>query len=136
MVCRGPAGLCPPRDPYHRIDVLASRRHVVVRHAGTLLAESTRPKMLYETGLPPRYYLPWADVRLELLELSETVSECPYKGEGRHWHLRLDDHRLEDVAWSLPHPLPEGIEAAEHVSFYTEKVTVTVDGDPVQPDYF
>lgn len=116
------------RDPYHRVDVVSSHRHVVVEHAGTVIADSTRPKMLFETGLPPRYYLPWADVRLELLELSDTVSECPYKGDGQHWNLRIGDQHLADAAWSLPHPLPEGIPAAEHVSFYQDKVTVTVDG--------
>lgn len=115
------------RDPYHRIDVLSSHRHVMVEHAGTVIADTTRPKMLFETGLPPRYYLPWADVRLELLDISTTISECPYKGDGQHWHLNLEEGQVVDAAWSLPHPLPEGIVAAEHVSFYPEKVTVTVD---------
>lgn len=115
------------RDPYHRVDVVSSHRHVVVKHGPTVVADSTRPKMLFETGLPPRFYLPWADVRLDLLEISATVSECPYKGDGQHWHLRLGEGRLDDAAWSLPHPLPEGIAAAEHVSFYADKVAVTVD---------
>lgn len=117
------------RDPYHRIDVLSSHRHVLVEHEGVVIADTTRPKMLFETGLPPRYYLPWADVRLGLLEPSDTVSECPYKGDGQHWHLKNMDQHLRDAAWSLPHPLPEGLPAAEHVSFYQDKVTVTVDGD-------
>lgn len=116
------------RDPYHRVDVLASRRHVIVRHSGQVIADSTRPKMLYETGLPPRYYLPWLDVRLGLLELSDTVSQCPYKGDGQHWNLKVGDERRADAAWSLPHPLAEGIHASEHVSFYPDKVGVTVDG--------
>ncbi len=117
------------RDPYHRVDVLSSHRHVVVEHAGTVIGDTTRPKMLFETGLPPRYYLPWADVRLELLDLSETVSQCPYKGDGQHWHLNVGEQRLADAAWSLPHPLPEGLPAAEHVSFYQDKLTVIVDGN-------
>jgi len=116
------------RDTYHRVDVLSSHRHVIVEHAGTVIADTTRPKLLFETGLPPRYYLPWSDIRHELLQLSDTVSQCPYKGDGQHWHLTLGDHHLPDAAWSLPHPLPEGIPAAEHVSFYPDKVTVTVDG--------
>lgn len=120
------------RDPYHRVDVLASHRHVLVEHAGTIVADTTRPKMLFETGLPPRYYIPWADVRFGLLELSQTVSECPYKGDGQHWHLRTAGAHVADAAWSLPHPLPEGIPAAEHVSFYPDPVTVTVDGQRLQ----
>ncbi len=120
------------RDPYHRVDVLTSHRHVVVEHAGTLIADTNRPKMLFETGLPPRYYLPWADVRLELLELSRTVSQCPYKGDGQHWSLHAGHDLVHDVAWSLPHPLPEGLAAAEHVCFYPDLVTVTVDGVRVE----
>lgn len=116
------------RDPYHRVDVLTSHRHVVVEHGSEIIADTIRPKMLFETGLPPRYYLPWADVRLELFQLSDTVSECPYKGDGQHWDLKIKDEELTDAAWSLPHPLPEGMPAAEHVSFYEDGVTVTVDG--------
>ena len=82
--------------------------------------------MLFETGLPPRSYIPWADVRIGLLELSATVSGCPYKGDGQHWHLGVG--RVDDAAWSLPHPLPEGIPAAEHVSFSTDQFTITVNG--------
>ena len=120
------------RDPYHRVDVLASHRHVVVRHAGQVIADSSRPKMLFETGLPPRYYLPWADVRLGLLDLSGTVSQCPYKGDGQHWNLKVGDVSMADAAWSLPHPLAEGLHASEHVSFYADKVEVTVDGARLQ----
>ena len=116
------------KDPYHRVDVRSSSRHVTVRSNGQTIAESHRPALLFETGLPTRYYLPFADVRLELLFLSETVSECPYKGEGQHWHLTVDGQRTEDAAWSLPHPLPEGFGAAEHVCFYADKVEVEVDG--------
>ena len=65
---------------------------------------------------------------LHTLELSRTVSECPYNGNGQHWHLDVGEQHVSDAAWSLPHPLPEGVTAAEHVSFYPDKVTVTVDG--------
>lgn len=116
------------RDSYHRVDVRAASRHVTVRRGDYLLADSDRPKMLFETGLPTRFYLPAADVRIDLLELSDTVSECPYKGDGQYWHLTGPGDRIEDVAWTLPHPLPEGLAAAEHVCFDAVKVDVTVDG--------
>lgn len=70
-------------------------------------------------------------MRLELLEQSETVSEFPYKGDGQHWHLIIGDQMVPDAAWSLPHPLPEGVTAAEHICFYPEKVEVMVDGERV-----
>lgn len=81
-----------------------------------------------------RYYLPFADVRTELLTLSETVSQCPYKGDGQHWDLLSADTapgRVVGAAWSLPHPLAEATLALEHVSFYPDKLDVTVDGQRV-----
>lgn len=120
-----------PRDPYHRVDVRSSSRHVVVRHGGLVVAESKRPKLLFETANPVRYYLPFDDVRGELLSKSDTVSECPYKGDGQHWHLRAGGEDVADAAWSLPHPLPEGLAATAHVCFYPGKVETEVDGDRV-----
>jgi len=117
------------RDPYHRVEVLSSHRHVTVELDGRLLADTHRPKLLFETGLPVHHYLPWSDVRLDLLELSDTISECPYKGDGQHWNLVEDGAVVvPDVAWSLPHPLAEGVPAAEHVCFYSDKVVITLDG--------
>lgn len=75
-----------PRDPYHRVDVRSSSRHVIVRHQGHVAAESSRPKRLFETGNPIRYYLPLADVRTGLFSKSDYVSACTYKGDGQHWH--------------------------------------------------
>lgn len=121
-----------PRDPYHRVDVRASSMHIIVSHAGDVIAETTRPKLLFETAVPIRYYLPLDDVRFDLLERSDTISECPYKGDGQHWNLVIGADRTEDVAWTLPHPLPEGLAAAEHVSFYPNKVEITVDGHRIE----
>jgi len=118
-------------DPYHRVDVRSSSRHVVIRAKGETVAETTRPKLLFETGLPTRFYLPFADVRLDVLRRSDTVSECPYKGDGQHWHLTVGGSEIEDAAWSLPHPLPAGLSAAEHLCFYPEKAQVFVDGLPI-----
>ena len=119
------------RDPYHRVDVRAGSYHVAVRHGDTLVAESDRPKLLFETGVPVRWYLPTEDVRTDLLVRSDTVSDCQYKGRGEHWHLDVAGTKVEDVAWSLPDPLPEGARAARHFCFYGDKVDVEVDGEPV-----
>ncbi|MFD1722710.1 DUF427 domain-containing protein [Amnibacterium endophyticum] len=116
------------KDPYHRVDVLTASRSVVVRVGGEVVAESLRPKLLFETGLPVRYYVPWADTAIGAFERSGTVSECPYKGDGQHWHVTAGGQRVEDAAWSLPRPLPEGFPALEHVAFYAEKVELEVDG--------
>ena len=120
-----------PRDPYHRFDVHASSRHVVVRHGDRILADSHRPQMLFETSLPPVYYLPSADVHADLLQKSDTISQCPYKGEARHWHLVIGNDRVENAAWSYPDPLGEAKQIADCFSFYPKKVQIEVDGEPL-----
>ena len=117
-----------PRDPYHRFDIHHSSRHIVVRHKGQVIAESRRPAMLFETGLPVRYYLPPEDVHTDLLEESTTVSECPYKGDGQHWHLSVAGDRIEDAAWSLPQPLGEAEKITGYICFYPDKLETEVDG--------
>ena len=112
------------RDPYHRVDVFESSRPVVVRAAGAIVAETTRPKMLFETGVVPRVYVPRADVVPGTLEPSEKRTVCPYKGEAGYWSIVVDGHRLEDAAWSYELPLSEATKVADHVSFEGEDVEV------------
>lgn len=104
------------RDPFHRVDVLESSRHVVVRAGAMLVAETSRPKLIFETGLPVRAYVPRADVSVAL-EPSDTRSVCPYKGHASYWHAVVDDRRLTDAAWSYEVALPEAKEARGHVCF-------------------
>src|SRR6202022_4393261 len=67
-----------PRDPHTRVDILSSSRHVQVVVNGVTVADSHRPSILYETGLPPRYYLPLPDLRMDVLRPSASASHCPY----------------------------------------------------------
>jgi uncharacterized protein (DUF427 family) len=89
-----------PRDPYTRVDILASSRHVRVDVDGVTVADSGQPRILFETGLPPRYYLPLADVRLDLLRPSATQSHCPYKGTASYWALDVGAAVHEDSSGS------------------------------------
>jgi uncharacterized protein (DUF427 family) len=114
------------RDPYHRVDVLETSRQVEVRLGGEPIAESDRPKLVFETGLAPRVYLLRADVVPGLLEPSEKTSFCPYKGRASYWHLRFGEQRLEDGAWSYEEPLPEALKAAGHLCFDGEGIEVAV----------
>jgi uncharacterized protein (DUF427 family) len=116
------------RDPYHRVDILASSRHVVVEVDGVEVASSTHAHALFETGLPARWYLPKVDVRMDLLEPSPTRSYCPYKGEATYWSVRVGDRRHEDLVWTYRAPLPESQKIAGKVAFYDERVDVTIDG--------
>ncbi len=118
-----------PRDPYHRVDVLYSSRRIQVVVLGEIVADSTRPRMLIETKLPPRFYLPRADVRTDLLVPSSTVSQCPYKGRAEHWSVRVGDTIAKDMAWTYRYPIAECPKIENLVCFYDERVdAVLVDG--------
>ncbi|URN08922.1 DUF427 domain-containing protein [Actinomadura madurae] len=117
-----------PRDPHTRVDVLASSRHVRVEVDGVTVAESSSPRMLFETGLPVRYYLPKPHVRMDLLEHTETVTHCPYKGTAEYWSVHAGDGIHKDLAWSYPTPLDESRKVAGLICFYSEKVDIFVDG--------
>ncbi|MDP9444911.1 MAG: DUF427 domain-containing protein, partial [Actinomycetota bacterium] len=117
------------RDPYHRIDVVPTTRHVTVSLDGTVLAESTRVRGLYETGLPIRWYFPRDDVRTDLLARSDTVTHCPYKGAATHWSAVLEQRVVADVAWSYDAAVRrEAEDVAGRICFYDERVDVDVDG--------
>ncbi|RFU43488.1 DUF427 domain-containing protein [Actinomadura logoneensis] len=117
-----------PRSPYHRVEILPSSRHVRVEVDGVTVAESGSPRMLFETGLPVRYYLPKTHVRMDLLEHTDTATGCPYKGTAEYWSVRTGDTVHRDIVWSYPTPLPESRDIAGLVSFYNEKVDIYVDG--------
>ena len=117
-----------PRDPYTRVDILSSTRHVRVEVDGVTIAESASPSLLFETGLPPRYYLPKTHVRLDLLTPTETVTHCPYKGQAGYWSVRAGDTVHENLAWSYRAPLPESQKVAGLIAFYNEKVELYRDG--------
>jgi uncharacterized protein (DUF427 family) len=108
-----------PRDPFHRIDVRLSRRPVRIEAGGELLAESTRARLLYETNLPLRFYLPREDVHLNLRPTASR-SYCPYKGHATYFG--------DDVCWSYEDPLPDAAPIAGLVAFWDEKVDVWFDG--------
>jgi uncharacterized protein (DUF427 family) len=117
------------RDPYHRVDALASSRRVRVSLDGELLAETSRPTIVYETGLMPRWYLPREDVRAELQPGgAETV--CAYKGHPVYWSVTTASGLYENVAWTYLDPLPGVAAIAGRVAFFDEHVDIEVDGRP------
>ena len=119
-----------PRDPYKRVDILASSRHVRVELDGVTVADSRQPRILFETGLPPRYYLPLTDVRMDLLRPSATSSHCPYKGTAGYWSVDTGQAVHEDIVWIYRAPLPESQKIAGLACFYNEKVDLFIDGGP------
>ena len=113
-----------PHDPFKRIDILASTRHVHIEWEGRLLAESSQSLLLFETLLPVRFYLPRADVVVDL-EPTDTVSYCAYKGRASYFSL---PDGPTDVAWSYPQPLREAEPVRDYIAFFNERVDVIVDG--------
>jgi uncharacterized protein (DUF427 family) len=119
-----------PRDPRHRVDVLESSRHIQVTINGQIVADSRRPRILFETGHPTRYYIPPEDVRMDLLTRTDTHSRCPYKGEASYWTARIGDQDFTDIVWSYQDPIAECPRIKGYLSFFNEKVDVAVDGEP------
>ena len=128
--------LAHPRDPFHRIDVLASSRQVRLELNCEVLAESSRPTLLFETLLPTRYYLPQADVRAELVP-SQTQTYCAYKGQASYWSPVVGGQPVPDLAWTYEQPLHEASGVRGLVAFFDERVDVVLDGGkltrPVTP---
>ena len=121
-----------PRDPFHRIDVRRSSRHVRISHRGTLLADSRRPWGLFEGTFPlPRWYLPREDVAVELLP-SDLRTTCAYKGHATHYDIEVGGSRLAHLAWSYEEPLDDARDVAGCVAFYQERLDVEVDGVAVE----
>jgi uncharacterized protein (DUF427 family) len=117
------------RDPYHRVDVLESTRHVRVEINGETIADTRRPRLLFETGHPTRYYIPRQDVRMDLLTATDKHTRCPYKGEASYWTARVSGAEQPDIVWSYPDPIAECPRIKEYMSFFNEKVDVYVDGE-------
>ncbi|MEU8813374.1 DUF427 domain-containing protein [Actinoplanes sp. NPDC048796] len=114
-----------PRNPYHRVDALRSSRRVRVELDGVVLAESSSPVLLFETGLPTRYYLDRTAVDVAALTRSETRTHCPYKGSTTDYWSVGDQ---ADLAWSYGQPYAAVGAIAGLVAFYNEKVDTYLDG--------
>jgi uncharacterized protein (DUF427 family) len=122
-----------PRDPYKRVDVMPSSRHVRVELAGETIADTRNARLLFETGLPTRYYIPAEDVRMDLLQTTDTTSRCPYKGIASYWTVKVGEHAGKDFVWSYPDPIPECPKIKGLLCFFNERVdAIYVDGE-LQP---
>ena len=118
------------RDPYHRIDLRRTSRHIKISLEGQLLAETTRAVALFESNLPTRWYIPREDVVAQL-EPSDSDTICPYKGHASYYSVRLDGGELiEDLVWYYAEPFAESGAVAGLLCFYNEKVDIELDGEP------
>ncbi len=116
------------RDPYHRVDVRASSRHVRVLAGEELIADTNHPMVLSETGLPNRFYIPRDEVRADLLEPSDSTSVCPYKGSAGFWSVKARGRLIEDAGWSYADPLDSAAKVQSHICFLHDELVIEVDG--------
>jgi uncharacterized protein (DUF427 family) len=122
-----------PRNPYVRVDALRSTRTVRVEVDGIRVAETSSPVMVFETGLPTRFYINRTDVDFTNLVATDTVTECPYKGTtSRYWSAKVGDTAHEDLAWCYDFPTRELLPIAGLIAFYNERTDIFVDGQPLE----
>lgn len=117
-----------PRNPYHRVDMVASSRHIQVKVDDVIVADTRRPILLFETGLPTRYYIPPQDVRMDLLVATATHTRCPYKGAASYWSIHVNGQVHDDVVWGYMQPIAEAPRIKQLLAFYNEKLDIYVDG--------
>src|SRR5215469_2770323 len=121
-----------PRSPYVRVDALRSHRHVRASLEGITLADSATPVLVFETGLPTRYYFDRTDVHFKHLVLSRTQTACPYKGvTSGYWSVRIGNEvhgGHHDLAWAYDFPTRQLLPIAGLIAFYNEKIDIDVDG--------
>ncbi len=110
----------------HTISITPADAHVEVRLDGELLAESDHAMQLDETGLPPRYYLPEADVRTELLRQTSFHTTCPFKGEASYWSVDLNGETHDGLVWGYPTPKPNATDIAGLMSFAPDRTEISV----------
>src|SRR5579864_1881575 len=121
-----------PRSPYSRVDALRSNRPVRVELDGVVLADAGSSVMVFETGLPTRYYLSRTEVDFEYLVPSGTVTACPYKGvTSGYWSVRAGGAVHADLAWAYDFPTRQLLPIAGMIAFYNEKVDIVLDGQPL-----
>jgi uncharacterized protein (DUF427 family) len=116
-----------PRDPYHRVDIRQTSRPVRIEIDGDVVADTTRARLLFETQISTRFYIPREDITVELYP-SERQTYCPYKGQASYWSLDAGGRRRPDIAWSYEQPLPDVPQIKGLISFWDERVDVVLDG--------
>jgi len=118
------------RDPYKRVDILPSSRHVRVVLREETIADTHHPHMLLETGLPIRYYIPEQEIRMEHFEATETITRCPYKGKAYYWSANVGGKIFKDIMWNYRETLPASSSIHGLFSFFNERVdAIYVDGE-------
>ena len=118
-----------PVTPTKRVDALPSSREVRIEIDGVVLAETRRPTLVFETGIDTRFYIPRADVRMDVLRESDTTTQCPYKGLATYYSVAVGEQMSADIAWTYVFPVPEAPRLEQLIAFYDERVDTFINGE-------
>jgi uncharacterized protein (DUF427 family) len=110
----------------HTVTIAPADLHVEVWVDGVQIAETDRPLLLDETGLPTRYYLPREDVRMDLLRKTSFRTTCPFKGDASYWSFTHDGETHDGIVWSYERPIPAAADIEGYLCFYPERVDLKV----------
>lgn len=108
--------------PDHRVEERRINQRMQVEVNGEVIADSTDVIVVDEDDQPMRYYFPRSDVKMDLLERSNTKSQCPFKGEASYFTLRVGGEQLRDVVWTYEDPYEEHRALTNRIAFYEEKL--------------
>lgn len=108
--------------PDHKVEEKTLGRRVQVEVDGKIVADSTNVIEVDEDASPPRYYFPRDDVKMDMLERTETTSKCPYKGTAHYYSLKIGDQTLEDAVWTYEDPYDEHTALKGRLAFYDDKL--------------
>lgn len=97
---------------------------VTVRAGGTVIASSTKAKVLTEAHYPAAFYIPFADIDFGKLSATEHSTHCPYKGDASYWSVLPAGETGQNAMWAYERPFDEMTEIRDHGAFYASKVTV------------
>jgi uncharacterized protein (DUF427 family) len=108
--------------PDHKVRERHLAERVRAQVAGEVMADSTDVILVEEDGSPARHYFPRADVKMDKLERSASVSQCPFKGTAHYYSVNAAGRKLEDAVWTYEDPFDEHTELKDRIAFYTDKV--------------
>lgn len=110
------------RMPDHKVEERHPAKHFRVKVGDEILAESDDVIEVVEDGAPNRYYFPRADVRMDRLSRTETVTQCPSKGTAHYFSLKMKDKMLGDAVWTYEEPFDEHIDLKDRLAFWDDNI--------------
>ncbi|MBW5439970.1 DUF427 domain-containing protein [Bradyrhizobium canariense] len=110
--------------PDHPITITPNPRRIRVTAGDIVIAETTKALTLKEAKYPAVQYVPRQDANMALLERTDRVTHCPYKGDASYYSVKADGKTLDNAIWTYEAPFPAKTEISGHLAFYPDKVKI------------